>query len=39
MTLATANRPPRRAAEYASLSGQPAYQDIAPAENLLLVLQ
>lgn len=39
MTLATANRPPRRAAEYAILSGQPACQDIALAENLLLVLQ
>ena len=34
MTLATANRPPRRAAEYAILSGQPACQDIALAEDI-----
>ena len=39
MAPATAKRPPRRAAEYAILSGQPACQDIALAENLRLVLQ
>lgn len=39
MTLATANRPPRRAAEYAILSRQPACQDIALAEDILLDLQ
>ena len=39
MAPATAKRPPRQAAEYAILSGQPAYQDIALAEDILLDLQ
>ena len=38
MAPATAKRPPRRAAEYAILSGQPACQDIDLAEDILLDL-